>query len=302
MLDNTDNSEIKHLHTLRDFMRWGASQFMRADLHFGHGMATALDESVYLVLRSLHLPVDTPEVYWDGKLTPVEKQIVANIIQKRIDTRKPAAYLMREGWFAGLPFYINESVLVPRSPLAEMVQEQFSPWVQTEQIRSVLDLCTGSGCIGIACAYAFPDARIDLADLSEEALEVAAINIERHDVSSRVTAIQSDLFENLQGKKYDLIVSNPPYVDAEEMGNLPDEFKHEPVIALESGEDGLDITRRILAAAMHYLNPHGILVVEVGNSQYNLTSRMPDVPFQWVVFEQGGDGVFVLTAEQLKAL
>lgn len=299
MTDYTDNSEIRHLTTLKDFMRWGASQFMRADLHFGHGMATALDEAVYLVLRSLHLPVDTPEVYWDGKLTAVEKQIVTNIIQKRIDTRKPAAYLMREGWFAGLPFYINENVLVPRSPIAEMVQEQFSPWVDPEQVHSILDLCTGCGCIGIACAYAFPYAHIDLSDISEDALEVAKINIERHDVASRVTAIQSDLFENLQNRKYDLIVSNPPYVDAEDMASLPDEFKHEPAMALESGEDGLDITRRILAAARHYLNPQGLLVVEVGNSQYHLQEAMPDVPFQWVEFENGGHGVFVLTAEQL---
>ena len=299
MLDHTDNSEIKHLQTLKDFMRWGASQFMRADLHFGHGMATALDEAVYLVLRSLHLPVDTPEVYWDGRLTPVEKQIVVNIIQKRIETRKPAAYLMREGWFAGLPFYINESVLVPRSPIAELVQAQFQPWVDADEVHDVLDLCTGCGCIGIACAYAFPDAQVDLSDISDEALEVARINIERHDVGARVNAVQSDLFENLQDRKYDLIVSNPPYVDAEDMACLPDEFKHEPAMALEAGADGLDITRRILAAAKNYLKSNGVLVVEVGNSQCHLQEAMPDVPFQWMEFENGGHGVFVLFAEQL---
>ncbi len=291
-----------HLQTLKDYMRWGASQFMQAELHFGHGMSTALDEAVYLVLRSLHLPVDTPEVYWDGRLTDEEKQTIAAIIRKRIETKKPAAYIMNEGWFSGLPFYINESVLVPRSPIAEMVVQQFSPWVDSNNIHSVLDLCTGSGCIGIACAYAFPQAHIDITDISSEALEVAMINIDRHDVSSRVDAIYSDLFEALQGKKYDLIVSNPPYVDAEDMAALSEEFKHEPELALASGTDGLDITRRILAAATHYLNPQGVLVVEVGNSQYNLQELMPDVPFQWIEFENGGDGVFLLTAEQLRNL
>ena len=288
-----------HLQTLKDYMRWGASQFMKAELHFGHGMETALDEAVYLVLRGLHLPVDTPDIYWDGKLTDDEKQVVVNLIRERIDTKKPAAYIMNEGWFAGLPFYINENVLVPRSPIAELVEQQFSPWVDPEQVETVLDLCTGSGCIGIACAYAFPDARIDITDISSDALEVAAINIDRHDVATRVTPIYSDLFEALQGKKYDLIVSNPPYVDEEDMKALSEEFQHEPALALASGSDGLDITRRILAAATHYLNPNGILIVEVGNSQHNLIEQMPYLPFQWVEFENGGDGVFVLTANQL---
>lgn len=291
-----------HLQTLKDYMRWGASQFLQAELHYGHGMSSALDEAVYLVLRSLHLPVDTPEIYWDGRLTDDEKKAVVSIIRQRIETKKPAAYLMKEGWFAGLPFYINESVLVPRSPIAELVEQQFSPWVDPASVETVLDLCTGSGCIGIACAYAFPSAMVDISDVSSDALEVATINIDRHDVASRVTPIYSDLFESLQGKKYDLIVSNPPYVDAEDMAALSEEFKHEPEMALASGEDGLDITRRILAAAVHYLKPNGVLVVEVGNSQHNLQELMPNLPFQWLEFENGGDGVFLLTAEQLASV
>ncbi|MEE9351344.1 MAG: 50S ribosomal protein L3 N(5)-glutamine methyltransferase, partial [Thiotrichaceae bacterium] len=169
-----------HLQTLKDYMRWGASQFLEAELHYGHGMSSALDEAVYLVLRSLHLPVDTPEIYWDGRLTDDEKKSVINIIHQRIETKKPAAYLMKEGWFAGLPFYINESVLVPRSPIAELVEQQFSPWVDPSSVENILDLCTGSGCIGIACAYAFPEATVDISDVSSDALEVATINVDRH--------------------------------------------------------------------------------------------------------------------------
>jgi ribosomal protein L3 glutamine methyltransferase len=301
MLDKTESFETDHLNTLKDFMRWGASQFMRAELTFAHGMPTAIDEAVYLVLRCLHLPVDTPEVYWDGQLTDKEKEMVSHILRQRIETRKPAAYLMHEGWFAGLPFYINESVLVPRSPIAELIEQQFHPWVDVENTFSILDLCTGSGCIGIACAYAFPEAEIDISDISTDALEVAEVNIERHDVASRVTAIQSDLFKELQGKKYDLIVSNPPYVDAEDMMALSQEFTHEPAMALASGKDGLDITRQILATADDFLNPNGVLIVEVGNSQFALQESMPDVPFQWLEFENGGDGVFLLMADQLGA-
>lgn len=299
MLDKTENFQTDHLNTLKDFMRWGASQFMRAELIFAHGMPTAIDEAVYLVLRSVHLPVDTPEVYWDGQLTDKERQTVAYIIRRRVETRKPAAYLMNEGWFTGLPFYINENVLIPRSPIAELIQQQFQPWIDIENTHSILDLCTGSGCIGIACAYAFPDAEIDISDVSTDALKVAEVNIQRHDVASRVTAIHSDLFEGLQGNKYDLIISNPPYVDAEDMAALSQEFKHEPEMALASGFDGLDITRRILAAAINYLNPNGVLIVEVGNSQYALQEQMPEIAFQWIEFENGGDGVFLLRIDQL---
>ncbi len=300
MNDSIDlKSESTELSTLTDFMRWGATQFVTAELSYTHGMSSPLDEAVYLVLRSLKLPVDTPEVYWQSKLTKSEKEIVVNTLLKRINEKKPAAYLMKEGWFAGLQFYIDERVLVPRSPIAELVECQFTPWVNPDEVESILDLCTGSGCIGIACAYAFPNAQIDIADISEDALEVAKININKHEVHKQVTPKQSDLFSQLEGKQYDIIVSNPPYVDAEDINQMATEFHHEPEIGLSSGEDGLDCTHQILKQASKFLNENGVLVVEVGNSQYALAEYYPDLPFQWLEFKRGGDGVFLLTKSQL---
>ncbi len=288
------------LSTLTDFMRWGASRFVEAELSYSHGMSSPLDEAVYLVLRSLHLPVDTPEVYWNSKLTYLEKKTVLSIFKRRIEEHIPAAYLMQEGWFAGLQFYVDERVLVPRSPIAELVENQFMPWVNPDEVESILDLCTGSGCIGIACAYAFPGATVDLADISEEALEVANINIEKHDAHQQVSAIHSDLFSAFNDKKYDIIVSNPPYVDADDIQGMSDEFHHEPELGLSSGSDGLDCTRQILKQAAQHLTDEGILVLEVGNSQYALAQEFPEVPFQWIDFERGGDGVFMLTKSQLE--
>ncbi len=287
------------LSTMIDFMRWGASQFVAARLSFSHGMSSPLDESVYLVLRSLNLPVDTPDVYWESKLTKSEKEVVISNLKKRIDLKIPAAYIMQEGWFAGLQFYVDERVLVPRSPIAELVEAQFTPWVNPDEVESVLDLCTGSGCIGIACAYAFPMADIDLADISKDALEVARINVEQHDAAQTVSVIESDLFHALEGKQYDIIVSNPPYVDAEDIDSMSAEFQHEPELGLSSGNDGLDCTRQILKQAANHLTDEGILVLEVGNSQYALAAEYPDLPFQWIDFERGGDGVFILTKTQL---
>ncbi len=291
---------LASLNTLTDFMRWGASQFVAAGLSYAHGMSSPLDEAVYLVLRSLDLPVDTPEVYWASKLTGPEKEAILEVFSLRVEQRIPAAYIMKEGWFAGLQFYVDERVLVPRSPIAELVEAQFTPWVNPDEVESVLDLCTGSGCIGIACAYAFPTAAVDLSDVSDEALEVARINVEKHDAGKRVTVIKSDLFAGLAGKRYDIIVSNPPYVDGEDMQGLPDEFRHEPELGLSSGPDGLDCTRQVLQQAASHLNEEGILVLEVGNSQYALAQAYPQVPFQWLEFERGGDGVFLLTKQQLE--
>ncbi len=294
-------SELHELSNIRDFIRWGASRFMQAGLSFSHGMASALDESAYLVLRTLHLPVDTPEIYFDSRLTHAEKQQLVQILRRRIDECKPAAYLTQEGWFAGLPFYVDERVLIPRSPLAEWVEKQFYPWIVEDEVENVLDLCTGSGCIGIACAYAFPHATVDLSDISVDALAVAQINIKRHAAQRQVHAIHSDLFAALDGKRYDLIVSNPPYVDAEDLTAMSVEFRHEPVLGLAAGADGLDIAHRILRDARQHLTEHGILIVEVGNSQVALAAAYPEVPFQWLEFERGGDGVFLLTAAQLEA-
>jgi len=291
---------FNELSTMTDFMRWGASQFVNAELSYSHGMSSPLDEAVYLVLRSLHLPVDTPDVYWSSKLTLSEKKITVSILLKRIEQRIPAAYIMKEGWFAGLQFYVDQRVLVPRSPIAELVETQFTPWVNPGEVESVLDLCTGSGCIGIACAYAFPMAKVDLADISQDALDVATINIDKHEAGRRVSIIQSDLFTGLKDKKYDIIVSNPPYVDAEDIADMSAEFQHEPELGLSSGNDGLECTRQILKQAASHLTDEGVLVLEVGNSQYALAEEFPELPFQWLDFERGGDGVFMLTKAQLE--
>lgn len=300
MVQNTKSNEaLNELSTMTDFMRWGASRFVEAELSYSHGMSSPLDEAVYLVLRSLLLPVDTPDVYWRSNLTTSEKEMVFSILNRRIEERIPAAYLMQEGWFAGLQFYIDERVLVPRSPIAELVESQFEPWVNPDEVENILDLCTGSGCIGIACAYAFPYANIDISDISEDALEVAKLNVEKHDVNEQVSVIHSDLFSSLKGKAYDIIVSNPPYVDADDIDGMSKEFHHEPELGLSSGEDGLDCTREILNQAAQYLSEEGVLVVEVGNSQHALIQEFQQVPFQWLEFERGGDGVFLLTKIQL---
>lgn len=297
---NFDHSELL---TLKDYIRWGASRFAQAQLTFGHGMASAIDEAAYLVLHTTHMPVDTPSVYFDSRLTNDERQAVAAIIQARVETRKPAAYLTHEGWFCGLPFYIDERVLVPRSPIAEYIEKQFAPWIDPYDVNAILDLCTGSGCIGIACAYAFPHARIDLSDISADALAVAEVNVARHNLTQQAELIQADLFDGLDGRRYDIIVSNPPYVDANDMAGLTAEFWHEPAnLALASGQDGLDHAHRILQHAAEHLTDHGILVVEVGNSQYALQAAYPDVAFHWLEFERGGDGVFLLTAAQVRQL
>lgn len=292
--------DYSELRTILDFIRWGASRFREAELTFAHGMSSPIDEAAYLVLHTLHLPIDTPSLYFPSNLTSDERDAVAAIIEERIETRKPAAYLTNEAWFLGLPFYVDERVLVPRSPVAEWIEKQFMPWLDPEQVNRVLDLCTGSGCIGIACSYAFPNAEVDLGDISPDALEVANMNIERHGMEGHVHAIESNLFENIPEQRYDLIISNPPYVDAEDMENLAPEFQHEPELGLAAGEDGLDIVHTILAQAGKYLTDQGILVVEVGNSQAALMNAYPDLDFHWLEFERGGGGVFLLTAEQVK--
>ena len=292
--------DISNLNTITDFVRWGASRFVEAKLTFGHGMSSPLDEAVYLVLRTLNLPVDTPDVYWPSTLTKSEISQVIAVINRRVSERIPAAYITNEGWFAGLQFYVDERVLVPRSPIAELVENRFEPWLNPDEVENILDLCTGSGCIGIACAYAFQGAQVDLSDVSEDALEVAKMNIESHDAGQFVSAIQSDIFSNLKGKVYDIIVSNPPYVDQEDMSALSDEFHHEPELGLSSGTQGLDLTITILKQAAQHLTDMGILVVEVGNSQYALAELYPDVPFHWIEFERGGDGIFMLTKQQLE--
>ncbi|WP_036308089.1 50S ribosomal protein L3 N(5)-glutamine methyltransferase [Methyloglobulus morosus] len=290
---------LSSLTTLRDYIRWGASRFVEAKLVFGHGTASALDEAAALVLHVLRLPYNLSEFYLQSALTLEERQAIVAIIERRISERKPAAYLTHESIFAGLSFYVDERVLVPRSPIAELIEQRFAPWVEEEQVERILDLCTGSGCIAIACGYAFPGAEVDAVDVSSDALAVAEINVDKHASIDNVLLYQSDLFDQLPDERYDIIVSNPPYVAIEEWQQLPAEFHAEPEIGFVAGDSGLDLVIRILAEAKDYLTPQGILVVEVGSSAETLQETFPNVPFYWLDFERGGDGVFLLTAEQV---
>ena len=291
-----------HLDTPKDFIRWGASAFNRAKLHFEHGTSNAVDEALNLVLHALDLDHDIPPWLLDGRLMEAEKRAVYGLLQRRVQERKPYAYITNSARFAGLDFYVDERVLVPRSPIAELIENGFEPWIEPDSVTRLLDLCTGSGCIAVACAYAFHDAAVDATDVSADALEVARMNVERLHVADRVLLHRADVFEGLPEAPYDVIVSNPPYVDAEDMAGLPDEHRHEPKLGLAAGSDGLDIVRRILKDAPRYLAPHGILVVEVGNSRWALEQAYPDVPFTWLEFQRGDVEVFLLRAEQVAAI
>ncbi|WP_024851559.1 50S ribosomal protein L3 N(5)-glutamine methyltransferase [Hydrogenovibrio kuenenii] len=287
------------LENVKDFIRWGGTLFQKAELFYGHGTDNAFDDAKFLVFYALKLPWELPSLYLESRLTHAEKQVVTELFRQRIETRKPSAYLTGEAWFAGLRFIVNESTLVPRSPIAELIQKEYRPWVEPEAVERILDMCTGSGCIGIASLQACPNASVDLVDISTAALEIADQNIAVYDLQDTVKTIQSDLFDSLAGEKYDLIVSNPPYVDKIEMEALPEEFKQEPALGLAAGDDGLDLVRKILAQASEYLNDDGTLIVEVGVSQYYLEQVYPEVPFYWFEFENGGEGVFAIQKSEL---
>uniref|UniRef100_Q31FD5 Ribosomal protein uL3 glutamine methyltransferase n=1 Tax=Hydrogenovibrio crunogenus (strain DSM 25203 / XCL-2) TaxID=317025 RepID=Q31FD5_HYDCU len=295
------NYQYEHLETVSDFVRWGGTLFQKAGLSFGHGTDNAFDDARVLVFYALRLPWDIPETYLLSRLTITEKREVTDLFRQRIESRKPTPYLTGEAWFAGLKFKVSEATLVPRSPIAELIAQEYRPWVEPESVHRILDLCTGSGCIGLASLQACPNATVDLVDISPEALEVAQRNIEMYHLDDVATAIQSDLFSALSGRKYDLIVSNPPYVDAIEMDALPEEFHQEPRLGLEAGPDGLDLVRRILAEASAYLNEEGTLIVEVGVSQFYLEQTYPELPFYWFEFEHGGEGVFAIQKSELDA-
>lgn len=301
LLDDMAQSPAEQdLKTILDMMRWAYSYFNASDLYYGHGHDNAWDEANQMVLSALALPVDVPESLYQSNLTQTEKLRIINMVQQRLGLRKPVAYLTNSAWFCGLEFYVDERVIIPRSPIGELIREGFTGILRTEPKR-ILDLCTGSGCIAIACAERFPHAEIDAVDLSVDALNVAEINIDRHNMAQQVFPLQSDLFDSLPQDQYDLIITNPPYVDLEDLETMPEEFHHEPEMALGSGVDGLDITKRILAQAADYLSDNGVLVCEVGNSMVHLIEQFPTVPFNWLEFKHGGLGVFSLTKQQLIA-
>ncbi|MDO6705144.1 50S ribosomal protein L3 N(5)-glutamine methyltransferase [Photobacterium sp. 1_MG-2023] len=289
---------VNELHTLQDMLRWTVSRFNDAGLFYGHGTDNAWDEAVQLVLPTLHLPIDIPADARHSRLTSSERRAIVERVVRRVTERTPVAYLTNRAWFCGLEFFVDERVLVPRSPIAELIENGFEPFLTREPTR-IMDLCTGSGCIGIACAYAFPEAEVDLVDISTDALAVAEQNIHDHGLEQQVIPLLSDLLRDVPKDKYDVIVSNPPYVDQEDMDSLPEEFRHEPELGLTAGFDGLDLVRRILANAPDYLTEDGILICEVGNSMIHMEEKYPHIPFTWIEFENGGHGVFMMTREQL---
>lgn len=296
---NLTEQAVTELKTVHDWLRWAVSRFNQGDIYLGHGTDNPWDEAAILLAHILYLPPLTDEKLFSVRLTSSERHAFVELLQKRIEQRIPAAYLTNQAYFAGLPFYVDERVLIPRSPIAELIKAKFEQQLQGKQPKRILDMCTGSACIAIACAYAFPEAEVDAVDISEDALEVAEMNVYNHAVENRVFPILSDTYQALAGQKYDLIVTNPPYVDAEDMADLPAEYRHEPELGLASGADGLWLTRHILHDAASHLTDDGVLICEVGNSMPELQHRYPDVPFQWLNFQSGGFGVFAITKQDL---
>ncbi len=291
---------VNTLKNIRDYIRWGASQIAEHQVFLGHGIATPVHESAAIVFHTLFLPFNLDDCYLDATLTPRERKKIVEQLNKRIIERTPVAYIINEAFFAGLSFFVDERVLVPRSPIAELIEQRFQPWVEEDLVFNILDLCTGSACIAIACAHAFPEAHVDAIELSDDAIDVAKINIEKHQMTDQVSLFKSDLFNELPDKKYDVIVSNPPYVAIQEWKELPVEYHNEPEIGFTGGITGLDLVIRILFDAKNYLTEQGVLIIEVGSSAETLQQYFPEIPFYWLEIERGGDGVFLLTAKQVQ--
>jgi ribosomal protein L3 glutamine methyltransferase len=288
------------LRTLRDLLRFSVSRFNEAGLFFGHGSASAYDEAAYLILHTLHLPLDRLEPFLDARLTSDELDQVLGIIKRRATEKIPAAYLTNEAWLGDFSFFVDERVIVPRSFIAELLREQLAPWIRNpDEVNSALDLCTGSGCLAILLAHAFPNVMIDAADISQEALEVAQRNLADYNLEQQVNLVRSDLFAGLRGRTYDLIISNPPYVSAEAMAALPEEYRHEPERALASGADGLEAIRTILNEAADHLTDRGLLIVEIGHNRGKLGQVYPETPFTWLETSAGDESVFLLKRDQL---
>ncbi|MES1935573.1 N5-glutamine S-adenosyl-L-methionine-dependent methyltransferase [Salinisphaera hydrothermalis C27AD] len=284
-----------------DYIRWGASRFVAADLSFGHGSDNAIDEAAHLVLDTLDLDPGLPDAYLDSLLTSDERQRVIATIERRIETRLPAPYITGRAWFAEMEFFVDERVIVPRSPIAELIEKGFQPWLGHREPLAILDLCTGCGAIAIACAYAFPDAQVVATDASDDALDVAAINCDKHDTGPQVQLVKADVYEGLEPQRFDLIVTNPPYVTQDEWSGLDPEFRHEPGFAFHGDADDLTLVERILFGAPDYLAEDGLLIMEVGASAFLLEARYPDLPVTWIDLERGGMGVGALEAEDLAA-
>jgi len=288
------------LLTLRDFLRYAVSRFNGAELTYGHGCTNAFDEAAYLLLSALHLPHDKLDPFLDAKLLAQERNLILSLIERRVSERIPVAYLTHEAWLGDFSFYVDERVIIPRSFIAELILEQLYPWVEEpESIASALDLCTGSGCLAILMAHAFPEATIDAADISGDALAVAQRNVASYRLEDRINLVRSDLFGSLSGKSFDLIISNPPYVNAASMAGLPTEYLHEPDIALASGDDGLDAARTIILESASHLAPDGLLLVEIGHNREALEAAFPDIEFTWLDTQGGSGHVFLLKREQL---
>lgn len=286
--------------TTAEVIRAVTRRFQRAKLHYGHGTETPQDEAAWLVGHVLRIAPSRLAQRLDKPVIPSRIKIIDALAAERIKTRKPLAYLLKEAWFAGRPYYVDERVIVPRSLTGEFILERFHPWINSKRVQRILDLGTGSGCMAIACAHAFPKARVEAADVSVEALAVARLNVKHHRLGRRVQLLRSDLFQALKGKRYDVIVTNPPYVAGAEMKSLPKEYRHEPKLALAAGRDGLDAITRILAEAPEHLTFGGLLVGEVGNSAVTLQKKFPSVPFVWLTTSGGDESVFLLTAEELQ--
>lgn len=298
---STNPLEAAHqLHTIRDWLRYAVSRFEEGGIFFGHGTQNSFDEAVWLIMAALHLPHDTLENFYDAVITEAERRKLAQLIERRVTERVPTAYLVREAWLGDFKFYVDERVIVPRSFIAELLREQLTPWVENpEEVTAAADICTGSGCLAILAAYAFPNAEVDAVDISDNALAVAQRNVSDYGLENQVNLIKSDMLAALKGRQYDVILSNPPYVDAPSMEALPQEYRQEPGLALASGEDGLEHTHTLINHAAQHLHPGGLLVVEIGHNRDVLEAAYPHLPFTWLEVNAGDEFVFLLTREQL---